>query len=149
MELWKWILSGISGTAAMTILVHGLALLTGQRWQVINILGTMLTTKSGNGKLTKNPLSIIVGTIAHFSVGVLFALIYAVLNDIQLLGTTLRDGLLFGAATGFFAIIVWRCFIDIHPSPPVIPITSYVLVIGFSHLLFSLTLLGTLALLAH
>lgn len=121
-------IAGIGGTAFMTGFVYLIAYITGRNYKVVKILGTMLTNRTHPVKT---------GMIAHYLIGVFFAIIYAWLWNRGIGSPALSDSLIFGALNGLFAMGFWYCFLMFHPNAPAIKLPDYLFVIGPGHLFFS------------
>ncbi len=107
--LWgNAIIAGLAGTAVMTVLMY-MAKAMGMPMDMPRILGLMLTrpeNKTG---------TYIVGLMAHFMNGVIFAVIYAFL--FTLLGVAgWTWGLVFGAVHGVMAGLVMGMMHVVHPN---------------------------------
>ena len=126
MALLTTILAGIAGTLAMTCFTQITAQLLKKPFYVVIILATMLPFK---GELKFPAASTyIVATILHYLIGVVFSYIYLWLMLEGLITNNTLTALLFGAAIGTVAIIGWRLFFMIHPSPPPIEPTYFVMI---------------------
>lgn len=123
-------LAGIGGTALMTGFVYFISWITKNDFKVVKILGRMITNRTGRK-------SIMTGMIAHYLIGVFFAVIYAWLWSRGIGSPTISSGLVFGAANGLFAMLFWFTFIKLHPNPPAVKLPAYLIVIGVGHLFFS------------
>lgn len=132
--------SGIPGTAVMTIFVYVTAFLTRKELRVIHILGTMLTDwKNPVRSVKPSGLRLFVGTVCHFLVGVFFGYIYYLLWKNGIGKPDFRNSVIFGVINGFVAIGVWRVFFAVHPNPPAIQIIPYLRTIFYGHIFFSTT----------
>jgi hypothetical protein len=132
-------IAGIAGTALMTGFVYLIAYITGNNFKVVKILGTMLTNNTHRNKSTdESPETIITGIIAHYLIGVFFAIIYAWLWSKGIGEPTLRSSIIFGALNGLFAMLFWYTFFRLHRNPPAIRMPAYIVVIGIGHLFFSI-----------
>lgn len=135
----KIIIAGILGTAVMTLFTYVLAFITKHRFKVVKILGTMLTFQTTPNKgLSHRPSAIIVGTIAHYFVGIVFSFAYAWLWSKELVDENFFQVVILGFVTGIFAVMIWRIFIAIHPNPPDLPLQSYLSAILAGHIFFAI-----------
>ena len=137
MKLVYIILAGITGTATMTVILYLLSVTTNRALHVPQVLGTMLLGKThSNGSLSQAPSARIVGTIAHFIVGILFAIAYLAFWESGVGTLTFSWSLLMGFANGIFAMIAWYFFFLIHPKPPIIKLERYLVTLIFAHVIF-------------
>jgi hypothetical protein len=137
------ILLGIAGTAVMTLFMYLISYITQRPLKVVKILGTMLTMETTPDKgLSDSNRAIRVGLIAHYLIGIIFAVIYVWLWKYELLEPTFAATILFGFIAGLIGIIVWRIAFDIHPNPPVIPLRLYLTDLLIGHLFFGLGIWG-------
>lgn len=131
-------IAGIGGTALMTGFVYFIAYITGNDFKVVKILGTMLTNRTHPDKTTDGTLhAIIPGMMAHYLIGIFFAIIYAFLWSSGIGSPTLGSSLIFGALNGLFAMGFWYGFLRLHPNAPAIKLPTYLFIIGIGHLFFS------------
>ncbi len=103
------IIAGLAGTAGMTVLMY-MAKAMGMPMDMPRILGLMFTrpeNKTG---------TYIVGLMAHFMNGVIFAIIYAVLFAAFGLAGGWLWGLIFGAVHGVMAGLVMGMMHVVHPN---------------------------------
>ncbi|MDX2000905.1 MAG: hypothetical protein SFW35_00605 [Chitinophagales bacterium] len=137
-DFWRAVLAGLGGTVLMTAFMYLASLIMNKRLKVVDILGTMLTGKTRqNGQLSYTFPSILVGIIAHFSVGVVFSLAYLGLWKLGIGSPTLLSSILFGIVSGLVAIVVWRSFFFIHSRPPAVELRAYLIAIFIAHLFFA------------
>lgn len=104
------IIAGLAGTAAMTVLMYVAPLMGMPKMDIIGMLGSMFTTSEGAAKA--------LGLVIHFMMGVLFAIIYALIWSFGLGSATWLWGLIFGAIHGIGAIVVIPQAMRMHPRPP-------------------------------
>ncbi|QCR24562.1 DUF2938 domain-containing protein [Pontibacter sp. SGAir0037] len=150
MKLLYAILSGLAATAAMTAFLYLLSYATHRVMKVIKILGTMLLSRTQrNGELSDAIGTRVVGTLAHYLVGILFAIAYLALWESGVGLVTASWGLLFGLGNGILAMFVWYFFFMIHPMPPLIPLRLYLITLIFAHVVFGLVVTYTYYLLSH
>ncbi|PZX48398.1 DUF6789 family protein [Algoriphagus chordae] len=130
------ILSGVVGTIAMTICMYLYASLTKQFTKVIHILGNMLVGESNYYNPSKNAL--LVGTTAHFGVGVLFSFAYFLLWNWGVFQINLEDSALIGFISGLVAIGVWQGYISLHSHPPKFSHIHFFIALLISHVIFGI-----------
>jgi hypothetical protein len=148
MKLLYAVLAGLAATAAMTAFLYLLSLATHRVMKVIKILGTMLTNRTHpDGSLSDAVSTKVYGTVAHYFVGILFALFYMALwhSGVGLINASW--GLLFGLAHGLTAMFIWYLFFLVHPRPPLIALRTYLVTLIFAHIIFGLVVTYTFHLL--
>ncbi|WP_439881508.1 hypothetical protein ACSX1A_20555 [Pontibacter sp. MBLB2868] len=141
MKLLYVILAGLAATAAMTAFLYILSHLTHRVMQVIKILGTMLTNRTQPDGSPSDAVSTkVVGTVAHYALGVLFAIVYLALWDSGVGLVSASWGLLFGLAHGVIGMTLWYFFFMLHPKPPLIRLKTYLLTQIAAHVVFGFVL---------
>ncbi len=144
MHLWEAVLSGIGGTALMTLFVYAVSIITHKRLKVVKILGTMLTYQTTPDKgLSDSPLAIATGIIAHYAVGIIFALTFMLLWDFNIGQPTLPYGLVYGFICGTIGIGIWKIYLDVHSDPPAISVKPYLITILIGHIVFGAGVIAT------
>ena len=138
MNISNLIIAGLVGTAVMTLFMYGMTFLTDRVMKVIKILGTMLTFQTtAKGDLSDSSWSIMVGTIAHYTIGLSFTLVYCEIWQVGLGEPNLRFGLIAGFISGLIGILGWRVYFALHPRPPqIVPLKSYLLTLLAAHVIF-------------
>jgi hypothetical protein len=136
-KLFYIILAGLAGTAAMSSVIFLLSLVTRRILRIPLVLGTMLLGKThSNGGLSNGLSTKLVGGLAHYTVGVLYAIGYLALWESGVGTITASWGMLIGLGNGILAMIIWYFFFMIHPRPPHIKLERYLIEMVFSHVLF-------------
>ena len=150
MKLLFIILAGIAGTAAMTAFMYLLSYVTRRLLKVIKILGTMLLGRTKtDGSLSDRLSTKVVGTLAHYTVGILFSIGYLALWESGVGDITASWGLLGGLANGLFAMLIWYFFFMVHPKPPKIALEPYLITLVFAHIVFGFVVTYTYYQLIH
>ncbi|MCC9137927.1 hypothetical protein ACFSKU_21210 [Pontibacter silvestris] len=150
MKLLYAVLAGISGTAAMTAFLYLLSLATHRVMKVIKILGTMLTNRTQpDGSLSDAVSTKLIGTIAHYAVGVFLAVLYLALWDSGVGMLTASWGAFLGFGNGILAMIAWYFFFMMHPRPPLLQLKTYLITLIFAHIIFGFFVTYTFHLLQH
>ena len=104
------IVAGLVGTAAMTILMMLAPMMGMPKMDIVGMLGSMFTPNQGPAK--------IIGLIVHFMMGVIFAIIYALVWHLGLGAATWLWGLIFGFVHGLIAVMAMPMMMKTHPRPP-------------------------------
>ncbi|RIJ36941.1 hypothetical protein [Pontibacter oryzae] len=137
MKFLDAVVAGIIGTAAMTAFLYLLSFITHRVMKVVRILGTMLLNRTQpDGSLSQLAGTKVAGTIAHYAIGIFFAVIYLALWDSSVGLPTASWGLLFGLAHGLIAMLAWYLFFMVHPHPPLITLKVYLITLVFAHIVF-------------
>jgi hypothetical protein len=150
MKLLYAVIGGLAATAAMTAFLYLLSFVTHRVMKVIKILGTMLTNRTHpDGSLSDAVSTKVYGTVAHYLVGIIFALFYIALwhSGVGLINASW--GFLFGLAHGLTAMFIWYLFFLVHPRPPLISLRTYLITLIFAHIVYGIVLTYTVYLLAH
>lgn len=148
MNIITAIAAGIGGTAVMTAFIYLLSYITQKRLKVVKILGTMLTFQTTPDKETSEHSSaIVVGIIGHYTVGIIFSVIYYLLWTHGIGKPDFITCAIYGFISGIIGIIVWRIFFAIHPNPPAVPLKDYIPAILIGHIFFGAGVWATLQLL--
>ena len=103
------IIAGLAGTVAMTILMYLAPLMGMPKLDIIAMLGTMFTSN--------NTVSTIIGVMAHFMMGVVFAFIYVLLWSFGIGSPTWMWGLIFGAVHGLMVYLIMPMINRMHTHP--------------------------------
>jgi|GEM_PF-1137131 len=150
-DLSNLIIAGLVGTAGMTFFMYGMSFLTDRVMKVIRILGTMLTFRTtSKGELSDSSWATLVGTLAHYTVGLSFTLVYAEIWRAGLGVPTLRFGVVAGFVSGLVGILGWRVYFALHPQPPKnVPMKSYLLTLLVAHVVFGVIVTLTYQALIH
>ena len=130
------LLSGIAGTIAMTIIMYLYALIAKKHTKVIHLLGGMISGESNYSSPNINTL--ILGTLAHFGVGILFSFAYFLLWNWGIFRINFEDSVLIGAISGIVAIVTWKMYLSLHNSPPYIFQTHYFIALFLAHIVFGI-----------
>ncbi|WP_161890373.1 hypothetical protein [Pontibacter russatus] len=148
MKLLHAILGGLAATAAMTAFLYLLSYATHRVMKVIKILGTMVLFRTQpDGGLSDAVSTKAVGTVAHYAVGIFFALFYLALWDSGVGLLTASWGLLLGLGHGIIAMVIWYFFFMVHPKPPLLALKTYLITLIFAHMVFGLVMTYTVYLL--
>lgn len=137
------IILGLGATVFMTLFVYFMnMMLNEKRVKVVHVLGTMLTNNTTYNKgLSSKPDVILIGTLAHYAVGVLFSLVYLFLVNKDIANLSYLSGILFGIVAGIFAVFICRAFFVIHPNPPIVPQNEYAFTIFCGHIVFGIAMI--------
>jgi hypothetical protein len=130
------VLSGIVGTLGMTVVMYMYAAITRHFTKVIHLLGSMLAGDPDFKEPGKNAL--IVGTLGHFGVGVIFSFAYFLLWNWGIFRIDFADSVLIGAVSGLVAIIVWKSYLTLHHQAPQISQTHFFVALFLAHLVFGM-----------
>jgi uncharacterized membrane protein YagU involved in acid resistance len=104
------IIAGLAGTAVMTMLMYAAPLMGMPKMDIAGMLGSMF--------VSKKETATIVGLILHFMMGVVFAIIYALLWSLGIGSPTWWWGLIFGAVHTVVILIMMPIMMRMHPRPP-------------------------------
>lgn len=108
------IIAGSTGRMAMLLLIYGGPLLGLPRIDVVSSLGSLAAPNKQD--------AVTLGGAIHFTVGILFAIIYATLWSVGIGGPTWWWGLIFGAIHGLLVIVM--LLLAMRRYPPLSEIIS-------------------------
>lgn len=109
MNIISAILASFAGTLAMTALMYVAPAMGMPKMDIIGMLGTMFTSNQGTAR--------VMGVVAHFMMGAVFAIIYALLWSLGIGSPTWLWGLIFGAVHGVVTMVMIPMMMKIHPRP--------------------------------
>ncbi|GGZ25558.1 hypothetical protein GCM10007049_17600 [Echinicola pacifica] len=135
-DFYRIIISGLLGTAAMTLVMYAYSMITGINTKVVHILGNMLTASSP--EISTDTKSLVTGSIAHIGVGMLFSFSYYLMLDWDWLDREWSDSFWTGLISGILAIIVWKTYIYLHKRPPLLSLPHYQMALILSHIVFGM-----------
>lgn len=104
------IVAGIVGNLVMTALMVMAPRMGMPKMDIIGMLGSMFTADSGAARR--------LGLILHLMMGIVFAIIYALLWQAGIGSVTWLWGLIFGFVHALVVIIMMPIMMRMHPRPP-------------------------------
>ena len=102
------IIAGSTGRMAMLLLIYGGPLLGLPRIDVVSMLGSLAAPNKQD--------AVTLGGAIHFSMGILFAIIYAAFWSVGIGSPTWWWGLIFGAIHGLLVIVLLLVVNRVHPQ---------------------------------
>jgi hypothetical protein len=102
------IIAGSTGRMAMLLLIYGGPLLGLPRIDVVSALGSLAAPNKQD--------AVTLGGAIHFTMGILFAMIYASLWSLGIGSPTWWWGLIFGAFHGMMVIVMLYIFLHRYPQ---------------------------------
>ncbi|HEY0433122.1 MAG TPA: STAS/SEC14 domain-containing protein, partial [Chitinophagaceae bacterium] len=133
------LLAGATGTSVMTLFSY---LISGRNWKNFReteLLARLLETKFN---LKDGPAEV-AGWITHYSVGELFAVVYAMLVKKRQSRLSRMQTILLSAASGAVSLLSWELFFRLSPNPPKIAYKKYYPQLFIGHFLFCVATLQT------
>ena len=103
------VVAGLIGTAVMTVVMVMAPKMGMPKMDVMGVLGSMFSADAGTARW--------MGFVAHFVMGIVFALIYAALWNANVGEATWSWGLIFGLVHGIVAIVAMPMMLGMHPRP--------------------------------
>ncbi|WP_162053823.1 hypothetical protein [Pontibacter pamirensis] len=144
------VIAGLAATAAMTAFLYLLSYATHRVMKVTKILGTMLLSRTQpDGSLSDAGSTRTVGNIAHYAVGIFFALMYLAAWNSGVGLLTASWGLFLGLGHGIIAMVVWYFFFMVHPKPPLLKLRTYLSRLILAHVIFGFVVTYTFHLLTE
>lgn len=134
MERGKILLSGITGTSAMTLFSYWVSESKNKNFSEPEILSQLMKRFPTN--ITKTQADI-AGWCIHYAIGIVFALMYYETWKISKTKPTIPSGALLGALSGLAGIAAWQITFAVHPNPPAKNLKKY-----FGHLLIAHIVFG-------
>lgn len=112
MNIVAAIVAGLAGTAVMTAMMYVAPSMGMPRMDIPNMLGATFVEPDGN--------AIGLGAVAHFMMGAIFGIVYALLWTTVGIGAAgWLWGLIFGVVHGLVAIVAMPIMMgNLHPRPP-------------------------------
>lgn len=136
MNNWNLIKTDVNATGWMTAYMNMLSKISKKQFKVINILGSLATNDTYNGKVKATPKVKVVGSILHYGVGLLFVVGYHLLWKNKIMKPTNFNGGLLGLVSGFFGVAIWQMLMKSHPNPPRISKGDYFKNLILAHVVF-------------
>lgn len=102
------IIAGSTGRMAMILLIYGGPLIGLPRIDVVGTLGSLAAPNKQD--------AVTLGGAIHFTMGILFALIYAALWSVGIGSPTWQWGLIFGAVHGILVILLLFVVARVYPQ---------------------------------
>lgn len=134
MKTKEILISGVTGTTFMTLFSYLVSLADGENFSEPERLGQL--TGRLIPKLDKQQ-SQALGWLGHYSVGLLFTLVYAELWHRGKLKPDLKTNLWLGGLSGLLAVAVWKTTFKMHPLPPPLNFKKYYLQLVPAHIVFA------------
>lgn len=144
------VISGIIGTAIMSLFMYLLTYFAKNVMPISQILGTMITCQTTErGEIATGFTAKLVGIIGHYMIGILFAYLYYLLWSYGVGQPDFLNGVILGLVSGGFAVIFWSAFLRIHPFPPHVDLKSYMISLFLAHFVFASTTVAVYAFLTN
>ena len=137
------IISGLAATLAMTIFMNACAMISGSNMYTVKILRRMLPDLLWPGQAKKPALSKAVAIIVHYGIGIVFVVVYHLLQTSESYAgnQSIAEPWIAGIILGTIAVTGWSIFIRLHPSPlSTVPWKYYLLCIFAAHIIFALVM---------
>ena len=128
------LVSGMTGTTFMTLFSYLVSLADRENFSESERLGQLAGRLIP--KLDKEK-SQALGWLGHYSVGLLFALVYVELWRKGKLRPDWKTNLWLGGLSGLFAVAVWKATFKMHPLPPALSFNKYYLQLVPAHIVFA------------
>lgn len=109
MNVLAALIAGLVGTAAMTLLMMLAPRMGMPKMDVMGMLGSMVSQDAGRARL--------IGAVMHFMMGMVFAVVYALLWSLGIGSASALWGLIFGAVHGLGAGVMMPVMTRVMPSP--------------------------------
>lgn len=135
MKLAHQIAAAIVGTSCMTAYSYTLSMLSGRQYREPVLLSHLLSKFPGEPKryTTRKKAT---AWLIHYGVGLVFSLAYRNSHMKGTSGEAGAKGLLLGAGFGCLGVAGWQLAFTLHPHPPKIKKTGYLLHLLPAHLIY-------------
>lgn len=132
-------LAGIGGTTVMTLFSYGLGRIVKDNFNEPEHLTTLINRLP---LPVSSKMSRVIGWSLHYTVGLLFTIVYTELWENQKLHPDVKNTVALGGLSGALAVAVWKSTLKLHPLPPWINYRRYYMQLVPAHVIFAL---GTMA----
>jgi hypothetical protein len=129
------LIAAFLGTTAMTACMYLYGFITKQPTYVIHLLSQMLI---GSRKSYTNLIELLIGTFAHYGVGLFFTLVYASLQNDRVFDWNMGSALAIGLITGMVAVVVWLTYLKVHHCPFKTNLIHFCISLSLSHVVFAI-----------
>ncbi len=141
MQTKNILFSSIVGTSAMTLFSYLISESENENFREPDVLAQLIKRLPNS---YSEETAQIAGWGMHYTIGLLFVVIYNELWKQKNIDPTVTSGTLLGAASGLTGIIAWKIMFEAHPNPPAKDLKHY-----FRHLLFAHVVFGVFSALAY
>lgn len=132
--------SSIVGTSAMTLFSYLISESENKNFREPEVLAKLIKRLPDN---CSEETAQIAGWGMHYTIGLLFVVMYSELWKQKNIDPTITSGILLGTASGIIGILAWKAMFETHPDPPVKDLKDY-----FRHLLLAHVVFGVFSALA-
>jgi hypothetical protein len=126
--------AGITGTTFMTLFSYLVSVADDENFSEPERLGQLAERLLP--KLRKEQ-GLALGWLGHYTVGLLFALVYVELWRRRWPKSSIKNNLLVGAVSGLIAVAIWENDLKLHPLPPALSFNKYYLQLVPAHVVFA------------
>ena len=135
MEILKILLATIVATSLMTLFSYIISKKRNKQFREPELLAAII----GQFSFLQNPRHyVIAGWAVHYTIGLLFVVVYDQIWRHTSLDATWFCGILFGIASGIVGIFGWRMIFGIAPRIPRTDFKAYFLHLLLAHIVFAL-----------
>lgn len=136
-DIAEVISAAVTGTTFMTLFSYLVSETNEEKFKEPQLLATLLYRLAPQ---IDKQMSQVAGWGMHYSVGFIFAVLYAKKWRKEKSKATIKSGLILGGLSGLFSIVVWQSVFKLHPAPPKINYKKY-----YGHLLLAHIVFGAFA----
>lgn len=127
------IAAAAAGTTMMTLFSYLVSLAADKNFSEPEHLGTLMHQLVPGSSKKATQLG---GWATHYAVGLLFVVAYRELWKTGKIKKTMANGIILGALSGAFAVLIWKATMKAHPAPPGIDFTNYYIQLVPAHIVF-------------
>ena len=132
MKTKEIIAAGVTGTTFMTLFSEVVSQVKGSNYNEAEIIGELVNRITG----LKKQQARATGYAAHYTVGVGFATVYAVLLKTAKARPNVLNGMAFGFLNGLVGAAIWHVTFKAHPNPPGVDLKNYYKQLVLAHVIF-------------
>ena len=143
MHIFTVLFATIGATSAMTLFSYFVSAKWKKQFREPQLLQMIV---GQHPKFTDERKQKIAGWFIHYSIGLMFIIVYDLIWTNTFLDPTWFCGILFGIASGVIGIFGWRTIFGLAPRIPRIDFKAYYLHLMIAHIVFALVAVAVYAL---
>ena len=140
MKASKILLAGLTGTSLMTLFSYLVSAYKEENFKEPQLLAAL---EKNALPVSEKKLALPAGWSTHYSIGILWAVVYEYLWQNTNIKPTVKTGLVLGCLSGLTGILIWKMAFKIHPGPPRINFGNFYAHLLLAHLIYSLSVTMT------
>ncbi len=133
MNVSKIIASGFVGTSLMTLFSYIVSTIKRKNFKEPELLADL---EKDALQYNAKELSLPAGWSTHYSIGIVWAIVYHLLWEKTTIKPRVKSGLILGGISGLTGVVFWDTFFKIHPDPPRIDYKRFYGHLVLAHLVY-------------